>query len=129
MGVMNANSRRDITVLVLQQRPEHDNCRDSEPYTGGQMPSEASDTTPSRRAFLARFAGAAFVAPVIASFALDGVAQASEKRGPYRDQHSQSRPWGGHPHQGYPNQGSPNQAYPNQGCPNMGMPNQTLGDG
>ena len=45
------------------------------------MPSEYSDTEPSRRAFIARLAGAAFVAPVIASFALDGVANASERGG------------------------------------------------
>jgi len=76
------------------------------------MPTESSDAEPSRRAFLARFAGAAFVAPVIASFALDGVAHASEKGGQK-----------GHHRHGHPNQGYPNQTQPNQ-C----LPNQTLGD-
>jgi hypothetical protein len=79
------------------------------------MPSENSDAKPSRRAFLIRYAGAAFAAPVIASFALDGVAQASEKHN--------------HKHrQGHPNQSYPNQSHPNQCLPNQSLPNQTIGD-
>jgi hypothetical protein len=78
------------------------------------MPSENSDAKPSRRAFLIRYAGAAFAAPVIASFALDGVAQAGERRG--------------HRH-GHPNQTHPNQTHPNQCLPNQTIPNQTVSDG
>jgi hypothetical protein len=97
------------------------------------MSSESNNAEPSRRAFLARFAGAAFAVPVIASFALDGVAQASEK-----NDHRQ-----GHPNQTSGNQGSPKQCHPNQTVgnqttgnhghpkqcrPNQGNPNQTLPD-
>ena len=78
------------------------------------MRSESNDAGPSRRAFLVRFAGAAFVAPVIASFALDGVAQASERS--Y------------HHHQGNPNQTIGNQGSPKQCHPNQTSPNQTTGD-
>jgi hypothetical protein len=92
------------------------------------MPSEYSDTEPSRRAFIARLAGAAFVAPVIASFALDGVANASE-RGGRNGHHHHGNPNQGHPNQGNPNQGYPNQGNPNQCCPNMANPNQCLADG
>ena len=77
------------------------------------MPSESNDAGTSRRAFLVRFAGAAFAAPVIASFALDGVAHASEKSG-HR--------------QGHANQTSGNQGHPKQCHPNQGNPNQTLPD-
>jgi hypothetical protein len=78
------------------------------------MRSESNDSVPSRRAFLVRFAGAAFAAPVIASFALDGVAQASERS--Y------------HHHQGNPNQTSGNQGSPKQCHPNQTNGNQTTGD-
>lgn len=96
------------------------------------MPSESNDAGPSRRAFLVRFAGAAFAAPVIASFALDGVAQASERGGQQKDKRH-CAPNQGHPNQGYPNQTNPNQGPPNHGhpkqChPNQGNPNQTLPD-
>ena len=57
-----------------------------------------------RRAFLKRAAAAAFAAPVVVSFALDGVAEA---------------------HQSVPNQTQPNQTKPNQSCPNQSHPNQT----
>ena len=80
------------------------------------MPSESNDAGPSRRAFLVRFAGAAFAAPVIASFALDGVAQASE-----RTYHHQ-----GHPNQTSGNQGSPKQCHPNQGNPNQTLPDSAV---
>jgi hypothetical protein len=72
------------------------------------MAAEDGDAKPSRRAFLIRYAGAAFAAPVIASFALDGVAQAGERHG--------------HRH------GHPNQSHPNQSHPNQCLPNQTIGD-
>jgi hypothetical protein len=105
------------------------------------MPSESNDARPSRRAFLVRFAGAAFAAPVIASFALDGVAQASERTHqghPNQTSGNQGHPKQCHPNQtsgnqGYPKQGHPNQTTGNQGhpkqChPNQGNPNQTLPD-
>ena len=96
------------------------------------MPSESNDAGPSRRAFLVRFAGAAFAAPVIASFALDGVAQASE-RGEHQKDKRHCAPNQGHPNQTNPNQTNPNQGPPNHGhpkqChPNQGNPNQTLPD-
>lgn len=53
----------------------------------------------SRRAFIKRFAAGAFVAPVIASFALDGMASAAV------------------PDHGFPNQGFPNQGFPDHGFP------------
>ena len=93
------------------------------------MPSEFSDAEhPSRRAFIARLAGAAFVAPVIASFALDGVANASEKGG-RKGHHHHGNPNGGYPGQGnpnggYPGQGNPNGGHPGQGNPNGGYPGQ-----
>jgi hypothetical protein len=77
------------------------------------MSSESSDAKPSRRAFLIRYAGAAFAAPVIASFALDGVAQAGEK---HNHKH----------HHGHPNQTHPNQTHPNQCLPNQTVGNQTF---
>ena len=93
------------------------------------MPSESNDAGPSRRAFLVRFAGAAFAAPVIASFALDGVAQASERGGHQKDKRH-CAPNQGHPNQGNPNQTSPppNHGHPKQCHPNQGNPNQTLPD-
>ena len=58
-----------------------------------------------RRAFLKRAAAAAFAAPVVVSFALDGVAEA---------------------HQSVPNQTQPNQSCPNQSHPNQTWANQTF---
>jgi hypothetical protein len=87
------------------------------------MVSEPGDAGPSRRAFLARFAGAAFAAPVIASFALDGVAQAGEKQGHQPGHRGHGYPNGGNPQQGYPNGGNPHQGYPNGGNPQQGYPN------
>jgi len=97
------------------------------------MPSESNDAGPSRRAFLVRFAGAAFAAPVIASFALDGVAQASERTYHHQGHPNQTTGNQGHPKQGHPNQTSGNQGYPDhrhpkQCHPNQGNPNQTLPD-
>jgi hypothetical protein len=91
------------------------------------MRSESNDAGPSRRAFLVRFAGAAFAAPVIASFALDGVAQASERGGQQKDKRH-CAPNQGHPNQGNPNQGPPNHGHPKQCHPNQGNPNQTVPD-
>jgi hypothetical protein len=109
------------------------------------MPSESNDAGPSRRAFLVRFAGAAFAAPVIASFALDGVAQASERSyhhqgNPNQTSGNQGSPKQCHPNQatgnqttpppkqGHPNQTTGNQGHPKQCHPNQGNPNQTLPD-
>jgi hypothetical protein len=64
----------------------------------------------SRRSFIKKFTAGAFVAPVIASFALDGMASAA--------------PRPNMPNQGFPNQSCPNQNFPNQGFPNQGFPNQ-----
>jgi hypothetical protein len=66
----------------------------------------------SRRSFIKKFAAGAFVAPVIASFALDGMASAA--------------PVPNLPNQGFPNQSCPNQTFPNQGFPNQGFPNQAF---
>jgi hypothetical protein len=87
------------------------------------MPFESNEAGPSRRAFLVRFAGAAFAAPVIASFALDGVAQASE-----RSYHHQGQPNQTSGNQGSPKQCHPNQTSGNQGHPKQGHPNQTSGN-
>ena len=92
------------------------------------MPSESNDAGPSRRAFLVRFAGAAFAAPVIASFALDGVAQASERSYHHQGHPNQTTGNQGHPKQGHPNQTAGNQGHPKQCHPNQGNPNQTLPD-
>jgi hypothetical protein len=92
------------------------------------MPSESNDAGPSRRAFLVRFAGAAFAAPVIASFALDGVAQASERSHHHQGNPNQTTGNQGHPKQGHPNQTTGNQGHPKQCHPNQGNPNQTLPD-
>jgi hypothetical protein len=69
----------------------------------------------SRRSFIKKFAAGAFVAPVIASFALDGMASAAPVP---------NLPNQGFPNQGFPNQSCPNQIFPNQGFPNQGFPNQ-----
>jgi hypothetical protein len=66
----------------------------------------------SRRSFIKKFAAGAFVAPVIASFALDGMASAA--------------PVPNLPNQGLPNQSCPNQILPNQQLPNQIFPNQPL---
>ena len=108
------------------------------------MRAESNDAGPSRHAFLVRFAGAAFAAPVIASFALDGVAQASQRGGQQQDKRhcapnqghpnqgnpnqTTPPPKQGHPNQGNPNQGPPNHGHPKQCHPNQGNPNQTLPD-
>jgi hypothetical protein len=92
------------------------------------MPAESTDPQPSRRAFLARFAGAAFAVPVIASFAFDGVAQASEKSDHRQGHPNQTSGNQGHPKQCHPNQTSGNQGYPKQGHPNQTTGNQTTGN-
>ena len=91
------------------------------------MPAESNDARPSRRAFLVRFAGAAFAAPVIASFALDGVAQASERSYHHQGNPNQTTGNQGHPKQCHPNQTTGNQGYPKQGHPNQTTGNQTTG--
>jgi len=102
---------------------------------GEQMPSESNDGKPSRRAFLARFAGAAFAVPVISSFALDGVAQASERheqknQRPCPPKHGNPNQTSPPPKQGHPNQtsGNPGHGHPKHCQPNMSSPNQTVPD-
>jgi hypothetical protein len=76
---------------------------------------EFSGAEPSRRAFITRYGGMVFAAPVIASFALDGLARDRESH-----EHHHGRPCDHqHPNQGYPNQTHPNQTHPNQGYPNQ----------
>lgn len=90
------------------------------------MPGESTDDVrTSRRAFLARFAGAAFAVPVIASFAFDGVAQASE-RNDHRQGHANQT--SGNPKQCHPNQTTGNQTSGDGGYPKHGHPNQTTGN-
>jgi len=86
---------------------------------------EFSAEEPSRRAFITRYGGMAFAAPVIASFALDGIA--SGKKHDRHDRHGEDH-HPGHPKHGYPNQTHPNQGYPNQCLPNQSLPNQSLPD-
>jgi len=79
---------------------------------------EFSAPESSRREFITRYGAMAFVAPVIASFTLDGFARD-------KDQH------GHHPRHGNPNQCQPNQSVGdqvNQGYPNQCQPNQSVGD-
>jgi hypothetical protein len=61
-----------------------------------------------RRKFLKSTAAAAFVAPVVVSFGLDGIAEA-------------------HGHS-FPNQTFGNQTFPNQFCPNQAFANQSLAE-
>ena len=68
-----------------------------------------------RRAFLAK-AAAAFVAPVVVSFGLKGVAEA------------EASPEHRHPNQTCGNQTLPNQTAPNQTVGNQTLPNQTVGN-
>lgn len=83
----------------------------------GDESNELDRVDPHRRKFLKAFLGAAFVAPVVASFALDGVAAAGEN----------------HDHHCLPNQLLPNQggllqpvSNPTTGDPLHCLPNQLL---
>jgi hypothetical protein len=87
---------------------------DEQPSPAGRDEWEGVD--PSRRRFLQRFVATAFVAPVVASFGLDGIAAATE-------------PTQRHPNQRCANQTMPNQTIPNQTMPNQTMPNQRDRDG
>jgi hypothetical protein len=70
---------------------------------------------PSRRSFIAKFAGAVFAVPLVSSFALDGIAQASPDK--LRD----------HPlHQHHGNQGDCKQYLGNQTLHNQWLYNQTM---
>jgi hypothetical protein len=57
---------------------------------------------PSRRRFIAKFAGAVFAAPLISSFALDGIARATPVQLADRHRHS-NMPYGGYGNQKHPN--------------------------
>ena len=89
-----------------------------------------SDVT--RRRFLKGAVMAAFAAPVVVSFALDGIAEADPRHlYPNQTYGNQPRPIpepGEHcqtfPNQIFPNQTFPNQIFPNQTFPNQIFPNQ-----
>ena len=79
---------------------------------------EEGQTSGMNRAdFVKRLAAGAFAVPVITSFAMDGLAQASVgQQWPNQSQGNQTTPPDHqHPNQSYPNQQWPNQSYPNQG--------------
>ena len=82
----------------------------------------------NRRSFIAKFAGAVFAAPVISSFALDGIAQAQTDR---RHHHMPNGhyPNGHYPNGHYPNGHYPNGHYPNGHYPNGHYPNGHLPNG
>lgn len=67
-----------------------------------------SGIDPSRRSFITRFAAAVFAAPAIASFALDGIAQATPSRSRL------DGPWHHHGNQNCGNQSLYNQTLHNQ---------------
>jgi hypothetical protein len=79
--------------------------------------NELHRVDPHRRKFLKGFLGAAFVAPVVASFALDGVASAEESL-------DHRLPNQGLPNQLLPNRGDPLQSLANQIHPRQILPNQ-----
>jgi hypothetical protein len=70
-----------------------------------------SAVDPSRRVFITKYAALAFAMPLVASFALDGVASAAPQTTMGNQQH-------------FPNQQCPNQLFPNQQLPNQQFPNQ-----
>jgi hypothetical protein len=67
-----------------------------------------------------KYTALAFATPLIASFALDGVASAATGA----DMGSQRFPNQFQPNQCFPNQKFPNQHLPNQHFPNQHLPNQ-----
>jgi hypothetical protein len=95
-----------------------------------------SAVDPSRRVFIMKYTALAFATPLIASFALDGVASAAPRPGlgqqhRFPNQHcpnqhlpNQHKPDQCCPNQHFPNQHLPNQQLPNQHCPNQHFPNQ-----
>jgi hypothetical protein len=82
--------------------------------------SRLAGVEPNRRAFIAKFAGAVFAAPVISSFALDGIAQARPATGHRHDCR--------HHHHHYGNMSHGNQSYGNQCYGNMSHGNQCYGN-
>jgi hypothetical protein len=102
-----------------------------------------SGVDPSRRVFMRRFAATAFITPLIASFALDGVALADNtdpSRQRYGNQHygnqhygnqshgNQADTCGDHHRQDFGNQHYGNQHYGNQYYGNQHYGNQHLGN-
>jgi hypothetical protein len=79
-----------------------------------------SAVDPSRRVFIMKYTALAFATPLIASFALDGVASAATGA----DMGSQRFPNQFQPNQCFPNQKVPTQHLPNQHFPNQHLPNQ-----
>jgi hypothetical protein len=100
--------------------------------TGNGENGSFAATAASRRAFIKKFAAGAFVTPVIASFALDGIASAAAGRPMTQPNQvqvllpNQTLPNQTLPNQTFPNQACPNQTLPNMGFPNQGLPNQGL---
>jgi hypothetical protein len=74
----------------------------------------------SRRAFLKKMAAVAFAAPVISSFAMDGVALAGGQYHPNQTQGNQT--------DCYPRQGMPNMTYGNGGFPRPMFPGGLFGN-
>jgi hypothetical protein len=82
-----------------------------------------SAVDPSRRVFITKYAALAFAAPLVASFALDGVASAAPRITMGNQQQFPNQQC---PNQFFPNQKFPNQKFPNQQLPNQQLPNQQL---
>jgi hypothetical protein len=82
-----------------------------------------SAVDPSRRVFITKYAALAFATPLVASFALDGVASAARQTTMGNQQHFPNQQC---PNQLFPNQQCPNQLFPNQKFPNQKFPNQQL---
>jgi hypothetical protein len=95
--------------------------------------SRLAGVEPNRRAFIAKFAGAVFAAPVISSFALDGIAQARPTTGQRRDcrHHHHHHHYGNmsHGNQSYGNQCYGNMSYGNMSYGNMSYGNMSYGNG
>jgi hypothetical protein len=88
--------------------------------------SRLSGVEPNRRAFIAKFAGAVFAAPVISSFALDGIAQARPTKGHRHDCRHHNHHYG---NMSYGNQCHGNMAYGNMSHGNMSCGNMSYGNG
>jgi hypothetical protein len=107
---------------MLPYNPEYTDVCGVEIVSDHMRNERLSRVEPNRRSFMAKFAGAVFAAPVISSFALDGIAQAQ----PDRRHHL---PNGYSPNGHYPNGHHPNGHHPNGHHPNGHMPNGHLPNG
>jgi hypothetical protein len=124
------NTRANWRIEGYDMNDKHDHTR-------------FSGVDPSRRVFVRKFAATAFIAPLIASFALDGVAAADRtdpSRQRYGNQHygnqlygnqrygNQADTCGDHHRQDYENQYHGNQHYGNQHLGNQSYGNQSYGN-